>query len=39
MESLYPPGKSPIPSWKQGVPLESAPEKANDLKLPEGWKP
>jgi flavin-dependent dehydrogenase len=39
MESLYPPGKAPIPLWNQGVPLESAPEKANELKLPEGWKP
>jgi hypothetical protein len=39
MESLYPPGKAPIPPWNQGVPLESAPEKANELKLPEGWKP
>jgi flavin-dependent dehydrogenase len=39
MESLYPPGKVPIPPWNHGVPLESAPEKANELKLPEGWKP
>ena len=39
MESLYPPDKIPIPRWNQGVPLESAPEKANELKLPEGWKP
>mgnify|MGYP003694248481 CR=1 FL=1 len=39
MESLYPPDKAPIPRWNQGVPLESAPEKANELKLPEGWKP
>ncbi len=39
MESLYPPGKSPIPAWNQGTPPEAAPEKANELKLPEGWKP
>ena len=39
MESLYPPGKSPIPPWNQGTPLEAAPEKANELKLPDGWKP
>ena len=39
MESLYPADKTPIPRWNQGLPLESAPEKANELKLPEGWKP
>jgi flavin-dependent dehydrogenase len=39
MESLYPPGKRAIPPWNQGTPLEQAPEKANELKLPEGWKP
>jgi hypothetical protein len=39
MESLYPPGKAPIPPWNQGRPPEAAPEKANELLLPEGWKP
>jgi hypothetical protein len=35
MESLYPPGKSGIPSWKEGLPPERVPEKANELTLPE----
>ena len=39
MESLYPPEKAPIPAWNQGTPLERAPEKANELNLPDGWKP
>jgi flavin-dependent dehydrogenase len=39
MESLYPEGKGPIPPWNQGAPLDVAPNKANELKLPEGWKP
>jgi flavin-dependent dehydrogenase len=39
MESLYPPGKSPIPSWNAGTPIDEAPEKANELVLPEGRKP
>ena len=39
MESLYPPGKAPIPQWNAGTPSEAAPQKANELKLPEGWKP
>jgi hypothetical protein len=39
MESLYPPDKRSIPAWNQGTPLEAAPEKANELNLPEGWKP
>ena len=40
MESLYPPGKAPIPAWNAGMPSEApAPQKANELKLPEGWKP
>ena len=39
MESLYPEGKGPIPPWNQGAPVDVAPDKANDLKLPEGWKP
>ena len=39
MESLYPPGKPPIPAWNAGLPSEAAPQKANELKLPDGWKP
>ncbi len=37
MESLYPPGKTPIPPWNGGAPPEAG--KANELTLPEGWKP
>jgi flavin-dependent dehydrogenase len=39
MESLYPPGKSPIPPWNAGLPPEAAPEKANELFVPDGRKP
>ena len=39
MESLYPPDKAPIPTWDGGTPAEGVPEKANELKLPDGWKP
>jgi flavin-dependent dehydrogenase len=39
MESLYPPGKSEIPSWNRGTSLDAAPEKASELNLPDGWKP
>jgi hypothetical protein len=39
MESLYPPGKAPIPPWNAGLPSEAAPEKANELFLPDGRKP
>jgi hypothetical protein len=39
MASLYPPGKAPIPAWHAGSAMEHAPEKANDLKLPDGWRP
>jgi hypothetical protein len=39
MESLYPPGKAPIPPWNAGLPPEAAPEKANELIVPEGRKP
>ena len=39
MESLYPPGKSPIPAWDAGVPAEQAEHKGNELILPEGRKP
>src|SRR5262245_9843204 len=36
MESLYPPDKKPIPSWNAGTPQDEAPQKANELVLPEG---
>jgi hypothetical protein len=39
MESLYPPGKTPIPSWNAGTPQDAAPQKANELVLPDGRKP
>jgi flavin-dependent dehydrogenase len=39
MESLYPPGKAPIPPWNAGLRPEAAPGKANELIVPEGRKP
>ena len=39
MESLYPPGKAPIPTWNEGTPLDDAPDKHNELVLPEGRRP
>jgi flavin-dependent dehydrogenase len=39
MESLYPPGKAPIPTWNEGTPLDEAPDKHNELVLPEGRRP
>jgi flavin-dependent dehydrogenase len=39
MESLYPAGKETIPTWKQGLPQDLAPEKANELIVPEGARP
>ena len=39
MESLYPPDKHAIPTWKQGLPQDQIPEKANELVLPEGRRP
>jgi flavin-dependent dehydrogenase len=36
MESLYPPGKQPIPSWDAGASPEAAPEKAHEMLIPEG---
>ena len=39
MESLYAPGKSEIPTWKQGLSADQIPEKANQLVLPEGRRP
>ena len=39
MESLYPPGKPPIPPWNAGTPAEQATDKANELVLPDGRRP
>jgi len=39
MESLYPPGKNPIPPWNAGTPQDAAPDKSNELTLPDGRKP
>src|SRR5216117_1461051 len=39
MESLYPPGKTPIPPWNAGTAQDAAPDKANELTLPDGRKP
>ena len=36
LESTYPPDKKPIPTWNAGVVAQEAPEKANELVLPEG---
>jgi flavin-dependent dehydrogenase len=38
MESLYTPDKSPIPAWNAGAAPPTS-GKANELKLPDGWKP
>jgi flavin-dependent dehydrogenase len=39
MESLYPPGKTPIPPWDNGASPEIAQNKVNELFLPSGPKP
>ncbi len=39
LESLYAPGKQPIPGWEQGTPGALADGKGNELTLPEGRKP
>ena len=39
MESLYPPGKAAIPAWNLGTALDDAPDKHNELVLPEGRRP
>jgi flavin-dependent dehydrogenase len=39
LESLYPPGKRPIPRWDAGTPAAIAVNKANELVLPDGRKP
>jgi len=39
MESLYPPDKREVPPWNAGAPQDAAPEKANELALPDGRRP
>jgi flavin-dependent dehydrogenase len=39
LESLYEPGKSPIPPWHAAAPPEVAANKVNELFLPEGKRP
>jgi len=39
MESLYPTGKAPIPPWNKGTAMDAAPEKHNELVLPDGRRP
>ena len=39
MESLYPSGKQPPPAWDCGTSVQDAPNKANELILPEGKRP
>ena len=36
VEAMYPPGKQPIPAWFAGTGQDAAPQKANELILPEG---
>jgi flavin-dependent dehydrogenase len=39
MESLYPPDKKRLPTWREGMVPEAAQHKANELTLPEGRRP
>jgi flavin-dependent dehydrogenase len=39
MESLYEPGKKPIPAWERGTPAVGAENKVNELFLPDGRRP
>jgi hypothetical protein len=39
MESQYPPGQGPIPTWFSGTPADQAEDKVNELFLPEGRRP
>jgi flavin-dependent dehydrogenase len=39
MEALSPSGKAPIPPWNAGMAQDAAPDKANELTLPDGRKP
>jgi hypothetical protein len=36
LESLYPPEKSTLPEWNAGTEPDDAPDKVNELYLPEG---
>jgi flavin-dependent dehydrogenase len=36
LESMYPPDKKAIPTWREGIRPEDAPHKANELVLPDG---
>jgi flavin-dependent dehydrogenase len=39
MESLYPPDKHRLPTWKEGLKPDVTAHKANELTLPEGHRP
>jgi hypothetical protein len=39
MESLYEPGRLPIPAWHAGTSADVAVSKTNELFLPEGRRP
>jgi hypothetical protein len=39
MESLYPTGKTPPPPWNSGTSSEVVAHKANELTLPDGYRP
>jgi flavin-dependent dehydrogenase len=39
MEKMYPDGKRVPAPWTEGTHQEHAPEKANELKLPDGYRP
>ena len=39
MESLYPPGKMRLQTWREGMTPDTAQHKANELTLPEGRRP
>jgi hypothetical protein len=39
LESLYGPGKAPIPMWDAGTPADLAQDKANELMVPDGRRP
>jgi hypothetical protein len=39
MESLYRPGKAPIPPWHAGALVDDASAKRSELVLPDGLRP
>jgi flavin-dependent dehydrogenase len=39
MESLHPPGKTPIPAWNAGTAAEVAAQKVTELMVPDGFRP